>query len=99
MIEIILFLLVNLFMCYLKLEYFCFFLFQILLIVIVKDVNDYDLIFIQKKYNFNVLENDNDGKRRFNVFLGKVIVNDKDKYSFIVYRIVIFDVENLFDVI
>lgn len=85
-------------MCHLKLEYFRLLLFQTLLTVTVKDVNDHDPIFTQKKYNFNVSENDNDGKRRFNVSLGKVIANDKDKHSSIVYRIVTSDVENLFDV-
>lgn len=63
-----------------------------------KDVNDHDPIFTQKKYNFNVSENDSDEKRRFNVSVGKVIANDTDKHSSIVYRIVTSDVESLFDV-
>lgn len=89
---------VNLFMCHLKLEYFRLLSFQTLLTVTVKDVNDHDPIFTQKKYNFNVSENDSDEKRRFNVSVGKVIANDTDKHSSIVYRIVTSDVESLFDV-
>lgn len=96
MIETILYLSVNLFMYHLKLEYFRLLLFQTLLTVTVKDVNDHDPIFTQKKYNFNVSENDSDG--RINAFVGKVNANDKDKHSSIVYRIVTSDVENLFDV-
>lgn len=89
---------VNLFMCHLKLEYFRLLSFQTLLTVTVKDVNDHDPIFTQKKYNFNVSENDSDEKRRFNVSVGKVIANDTDKHSSIVYRIVTSDVESLFNV-
>lgn len=98
MIEIILSLSVNLFMCHLKLEYIRLLLFQTLLTVTVKDVNDHDPIFTQKKYNFNVSENDSDGNRSMNAFVGKVNANDKDKHSSIVYRIVTSDVENLFNV-
>eukprot|EP00105_Crassostrea_gigas_P046218 XP_019930366.1 PREDICTED: protocadherin Fat 4 [Crassostrea gigas] len=71
---------------------------QTLLTVTVKDVNDHDPIFTQKKYNFNVSENDSDGNRSMNAFVGKVNANDKDKHSSIVYRIVTSDVENLFNV-
>lgn len=98
MIEIILYLSVNLFMYHLKLEYFRLLLFQTLLTVTVKDVNDHDPIFTQKKYNFNVSENDNDGNRTINVSVGKIIANDTDKHSSIVYRIVTSDVESLFNV-
>uniref|UniRef100_A0A8W8M8J5 Cadherin domain-containing protein n=1 Tax=Magallana gigas TaxID=29159 RepID=A0A8W8M8J5_MAGGI len=71
---------------------------QTLLTVTVKDVNDHDPIFTQKKYNFNVSENDNDGNRTINVSVGKIIANDTDKHSSIVYRIVTSDVESLFNV-
>lgn len=96
MIEIILS--VNLFICHLKLEYFHLVSFQTLLTVTVKDVNDHDPIFTEKKYNFNVSENDGDGKTSVNVSVGQVIAKDEDKQSSILYRIVTSDVENLFDV-
>lgn len=81
-----------------KVEYFRLVSFQTLLTVTVKDVNDHDPIFTKKKYNFNVSENDSDGKTNVNVSLGEVIANDNDKNSSILYRIVTSDVENLFDV-
>lgn len=81
-----------------KVEYFCLVSFQALLTVTVKDVNDHDPIFTEKKYNFNVSENDSDGKTNVNVSVGKVFASDKDKQSFLLYRIVTSDVENLFDV-
>lgn len=96
MIEIILS--VNLFICHLKLEYFHLVSFQTLLTVTVKDVNDHDPIFTEKKYNFNVSENDGDGKTSVNVSVGQVSATDEDKQSSILYRIVTSDVENLFDV-
>lgn len=81
-----------------KVEYFRLVSFQALLTVTVKDVNDHDPIFTEKKYNFNVSENDSDRKTNVNVSVGEVIANDNDKNSSILYRIVTSDVENLFDV-